>query len=213
MKNINKIVWNILDRDLAVQKDLSRRLINMRALAKYIIEKNNLKASLDAIISAIRRYSIKREHKEEEKKLRNIFKDALISTKTNITSITISQNAEEKIPEVVKKIDFAKHETFRLTTGSEEFKIFVDNHKTDDIKSIFTRKEIQQITSNLGEIRIRLNHGAMKTKGVLARIAGEISLRGINIEDVLVCAPEIIIFVKDKDLLEIHESLLQLSKS
>ena len=212
MKNINKIVWDVLDKDLAAQKDLSRKLINTRALAKYIIGKHNLSASLDAVISAIRRYSTKREYKEEERKLRNIFKDALISTKTNLSCITISQDAEEKIPEVIKKIDFAKHETFHLTTGSEEFKIFVDNHKIDDIKSIFTKKEIQKTNKNLGEVAIKLSQEAMKTKGILARITGEISLRGINLEDVLVCAPEIILFVKDKDLLKTHESLLQLGQ-
>lgn len=212
MKNINKTVWDILDKDLAVQKDLFRKLINARALAKYIIEKHNLKASLDAVISAIRRYSTKREYKEEEKKLRNVFKDAMISTKTNISRITISQDAEQKIPEVIKKIDFARHETFFLTTGSEEFKIFVDNHKLDDIKPIFTKGKIQEINKNLGEIAIKLSKEAMKTKGVLARITGEISLRGINMEDVAMCAPEIIIFVKEKDLLKTHESLLQLGQ-
>jgi hypothetical protein len=210
MSNINKEVWDVLDKDLSAQKDLSRGLINIRGLAKYIIEKHNMKASLDAVISAIRRYSTQREYKEEEKKLKALFKEAMISTKTNISRLTISQDAEEKIPDVIKKIDFARHETFFLATGAQIFKIFVDNHNADEIKSIFTRKEIIDAESNLGELSIRLGSEALKTKGVLARMTGEVSLRGINIEDFMVCAPEFIILVKEKDLIKAHESLLQL---
>jgi len=210
MSNINKDVWDILDKDLAAQKDLSRGLINIRGLAKYILEKHRIKASLDAVISAIRRYGTQREYKEEESKLKALFKDAMISTKTNISRLTISQDAEQKIPEVIKKIDFARHETFFLTTGAQIFKIFVDNHKVDDIKSIFTKKEIINMEKDLGELNIRLSSEALKTKGVLTRMTGEVSLRGINIEDFMVCAPEFIILVKEKDLIKAHESLLQL---
>ncbi|MBL7100981.1 MAG: hypothetical protein ISS23_03450, partial [Nanoarchaeota archaeon] len=51
---------------------------------------------------------------------------------------------------------------------------------------------------------------ADQTKGVAARISNEMMLRDVNISEIIFCVPEIIIYVKQEDLLEAHESIIQL---
>ena len=58
VKNINGEVWRYLDNHLTIKKNLSEELINVRALAKKILKDVPVKGSLNAIISAIRRYHL-----------------------------------------------------------------------------------------------------------------------------------------------------------
>ena len=56
MVSVNQRIWNIISKELCVERELLHGLINIRALAKYLIDKYSLNASLDSVISAIRRY-------------------------------------------------------------------------------------------------------------------------------------------------------------
>jgi hypothetical protein len=46
----------------------------------------------------------------------------------------------------------------------------------------------------------------------LARIASEVALANINIQEIIVCPPEFLIYVKEKDMVKAHESLLKLCR-
>ena len=58
MANIVHEVWKILDNNPSIRREMRRGLINMSALAKYIIHRKGVDATLDAVISAIRRYKL-----------------------------------------------------------------------------------------------------------------------------------------------------------
>ena len=89
---ITQDIWKLLRSDLAVQKDLNRGLINVRALARHLIEKHGLEASLDSVISAIRRFEAKK-FAEDERKLAKVLKNAKISTRNNIACFTLERGA------------------------------------------------------------------------------------------------------------------------
>src|SRR3989338_3287830 len=95
--SINQQVWMILQKDLAMQKDIARRLINIRALAKYLIQKYDFSAGIDAVISAIRRFESQNTFSKEEKELEGIFKDGIVSTKNNIACITLDMTFKKFI--------------------------------------------------------------------------------------------------------------------
>lgn len=208
MENITKEVWHIIKNDLAIQKDLARNLINTRALARHILTKYTLKASLNAVISAIRRFE-RTEFGEAEKKIINLFKDSTILTKNNIACLTIGVEAEKKSISqwLTKNIN---PENARLITGSKSAKIIADQDIIKQLASHLPEKVIEKIERDLSELTIILNEKATKTKGVLARIANEISLAGINIEETIICPPEFTIYIKQEDILKTHESILKL---
>ena len=66
--------------------------------------------------------------------------------------------------------------------------------------------------NNLSEITVTVSEKALKTKGVLARIAGELAVADINIHELIVCPPQFLIYVAQKDIVKAHERVLALSR-
>src|SRR5574341_2256659 len=99
MESINQQVWKALQTDPAIMRDLQRKLVNTRALAKYLIQKYDFKVSLDAIISSIRRFPLD-DYQEEEKILQHIFKEAIVSTKNNIACVTVNMAPNEAFAKI-----------------------------------------------------------------------------------------------------------------
>jgi len=206
--NINQIVWKILQQDLAIQKDIWRKIINTRALAKYLLKKYSISASLDSVISAIRRFQNQDTFEEEEKILQTLFKHAIVSTKNNVCCMTIGLATHEFLSRVCK----TQNQThFRISTGEHEFKLITENPSLPKIKGLFANDEILSIDQDLSEVSVVLSDIAVETKGVLARIATELTLANINIQEIIITPPEFLIYVKQKDIVKAHESILKLA--
>ena len=87
MKNINKEVWRYIDNNMAIRKNLYDDIINVRALAKKIITDAGLTCSLNAVISAIRRYEGSVEGKDKVTGAYKLLRRAKLSTKTKLVSV------------------------------------------------------------------------------------------------------------------------------
>jgi hypothetical protein len=205
MESINQQVWKALQTDPAIMRDLQRKLANTRALAKYLIQKYELKVSLDAVISSIRRFPLD-AYQEEEKILQHIFQDSVVSTKNNIACVTIDLAPNQ----VFQKLCTINLPLFRVTTGTDEVKILVEDRNADTIAKMFKGSQVEH---NLSEISITAAEKAIKTKGVLARIALEMSLANINIHELCMCAPQFLIYVSQKDIVKAHERIITLTQS
>ncbi len=210
MESITREVWNIIKSDAAIQKDLTRSLINTRALARYLLKRYPLSASLDSVISAIRRFERGTKAKETEEKLTNLFTDASIATRNNIACVTLGKEAEKKLPALCTLRGLAQNGAFRIITGSTATKLIADQEQLPSITAQFPETAITDVERGLSELSITLSGKVTKTKGVLARIASEISLADINIEETIICPPEFLIYVKQADVLKTYESVLKL---
>ena len=208
--NTNQTVWKLLQMDLAIQKDISRQIINTRALAKYLIKKYSLAQSgLDAVISAIRRFENEAQFEEEEKILHHIFKESVIATRNNIACMTLSLTVND----LVKRwTNAGKLPPARITSGRRTIKIMVDQPDINLFKVMFASDEIIKVEENLSEICVVVSERAVMTKGVMARIANELALANINIHELIVCPPEFLIYVRQSDIVRGHESILKLSQ-
>src|SRR3989344_5196490 len=89
--NIKETVWKFIDTDISLKKDLSRKIINVRSLAQYIISTQKLNASLDAVISAIRRYNFSDERKEDIHSINSVLKQARVAIRTKMSSILLKR--------------------------------------------------------------------------------------------------------------------------
>ncbi len=207
--SINQTIWKIISSDLAIQKDLQRDLINMRALAKYLIRKYSLNYSLDGVISAIRRYESEEDFKEEEKELLNIFKDAVISTKNNMACFTVSLSSKELLRKLCVN---NPNINFRMVVGRGEIKIMVEQLEAEKIKNIFAKEDILKREDGLSEVSVKVARKALGTKGVLARISNQVALANINILEMVICPPEFFIYVKEKDIVKTHDSIIRLTQ-
>jgi hypothetical protein len=205
MESINQQVWKALQTDPAVMRDMERKLINTRALAKYLITKYELKVSLDAVISSIRRFPVEK-FQEEEKILQHIFTNSVVGTKNNMACITVNLPPNQAFA----KLCMISLPTMRMTTGTEEVKIIVENGHADEIAKLFKKTEVEK---GLSEINVTVAEKAIKTKGVMAHIAAELAIANINVHELLVCPPEFLIYVSQKDIVKAHERIIALTTS
>jgi hypothetical protein len=180
----------------------------VRALAKRIQSSYFPEASLHAIISSIRRFQVEPRFKKHEEEVENIFRESTISTRNKVSCITLKHNSL-KCLEYVKSLE--KKGVVKVVTGSKNAKIIISSSEEKNLLNKIPHKEIISCESSLGEVIITLNDKATHTKGVLAKIANELSLREINLRELIACLPEIIIYVEDKDAPRAHEILLSLS--
>ena len=213
MTQIQKQVHEYIERNLIIKNTLEKDLISIRKLARHIAEKIN-SDKYDAIISAIRRYG-KNESKNTYETAIKMVKNTKISTKSDIVSIAIEKNHDAQLilPKLFEKIDFSKSEVLRIIQAEEAIKIIIDKKNLEKIEKIIPKQIILKIEKDLAEINLNLDKEAVNTPGIISVIFSELMINNINIMEALSCVPEMLIFVKEKDLLKSYSILFNLVKT
>lgn len=214
MTNIMHEVWKILDISPSIRREMSRGLINHSALARYIIEEKKVNANLDAVISAIRRYEI--EHYDELYDTANkIISQSAISTKSRLANIAIIKDTETQklLPELFSIINYNRGDVLRIIQADESIKILVNEKNLEKVKQLFSKDKVIKIDENLAEINMHLHPEAVNTPGILAVASNELTMNGINVMETMSCVPELLWFVKEKDILKAYNVLYQLCKT
>jgi len=207
--NINRHIWNIISRDIAVQKCLSAGIVNNRALAKHLIEKYSLSFSLDSVLSAVRRYTVEEEFEEHTKEIEKAMQSMIVLTKNNIASIKLKSDAFTNIAnDFLTKLSL-KH-NFRMAKTKEFIKIMVNQKDLDKKKATFDKEYLIEIKKDLCEIRIMLEKDATYLRGFLSRISSELTLHNVNIQDIIIAVPEILIYVEEENLVTAQKCLMEL---
>ncbi len=210
MTNINQTVWKLIAQDASINTALRRGLLNTRSLALYLIKKHHLDTSLDAVISAIRRYPVEKELSEQEDTLAGIFKNAVIFTKSSMACITLEADA---IRALIASFGENGRKNFRLIRGKKYAKVIVHEGDLDGFLKQFKKTEVITTKSGLGEVRIVLPQDAENVRGILARLTSEIALHEISISELIICMPEMLVYVDQKDLLKTHHAVLSLQEN
>ena len=209
MPSINNLVWRYIAEDVSIQKDLQRDLINIRGLARYLIDKHHVDATMDAVISAIRRYETDHIFADNTKEIDAVLQAAIITTKNYVSCITVKETEFNKICTDFAGSNILK-ENFRLVKSKEVVKLFLNQKDLDKKVELFAKENILSVTKDLAEIRVTMHNKATETVGVLARISHEIALHGVCIYEFISAVPEFLIYVKSDDLVRAHKAVLGL---
>jgi len=188
-----ELVWEALDDSPCVRKDMSRGLMNTRALARYIIRERKIDASLDAVISAIRRYELGRCDRIFEDAHRMMAQIVAISTKSPLANISLTRDTEiqKLLPQLFSVIHYDQGAVLRVIQTDESIKILLDE-------------------KNLAEINVHMHPDAKYAPGVIAITSNELAINGINILEAMSCISELLWFVEEKDLLKAYNILNRL---
>lgn len=207
-------IHKILDQNPAIRVNMSRGLINIRALAKYIIKERKIDASLDAVISAIRRYKIDSYNHIFENALNLIKKSLSISTMSSLAIITATKDDEiqKLLPKLFSIIRYSQGNVLRIIQANESIKIIIDEKNLEKILELFPRESIQDVEKHLAEINLRVHSDTKYTLGVSAIISNELAINGINIIETMSCFPEALWFIDEKSLLKAYSALDRLRK-
>ena len=207
--NVREFVWKVIDTDLSLKKDISRGVINVRALANYIINKYKLSISVDSVISAVRRYHVNPEKKTNMGGVYSLLKQAKIKIITRMASLSMKKNEEvtKKLGEVLPAVNFEIGEVLRVLEGSKLFKIIIDQKSFNKMHETFGKNNIIESSKKIGMIEMIYPDALQKTPGVFSAVSTELGENDISIIDALVCSNEHIIIVDEKDLLKSFEIL------
>lgn len=209
--NINLLLQNFFNKNPDIREARNKGLVNRRALAKYIIEKERLdKNRFEALVTALRRFELKPASKETL----DFIKEIKISTKDKI-SIIYLENSEEvlkNISRVINSVNFNKNETLKFVQGSLSLKLFVDEFNVKKIKDIFISKDIITIHNSISELNLIFPEKAIKTKGVISYLTSELAINNVNIVEFLTGKPELMIYVDESNLLKAYETIKRIKE-
>jgi hypothetical protein len=202
--NIRDFVWKAIDTDIAVRKDLSRNIVNVRALAQHIIDEYNIKSRLDAVVSAIRRYQTQPLKKADTGKAYSILKQAKITTLSKMAAFTLqkSEPVHEKIAQLLPRTAFIAGDILRVLEGSKVFRVIFDQKNYDKLYSLFGKQDIIIASTKLGMVEIAFSESARKVPGVFSIVSNELAENDISIIDAFLSTTEIIILVEEFNLMK-----------
>jgi len=210
--NITDEVWKTIDEHPCIRTDMTRGLINTRALARYLIKKRKITASVDAVMSAIRRYDLKPYEKIYENALKIMAKTATISTKSPLANISLTKDTEIQglLPKLFSLINYNRGDALRIIQANGSIKILVDEKNLKTIQEFFPKKKVLRIDTHIAEVNVHMHPDAIYIPGVLAVAANELAINNINLLEAMSCFPEWLWFVDEKDLLEAYDILYNL---
>ena len=213
MANASVEVLNFLDRQPAIKKCLSQRLINVSSLAKFIMqngESNIESMNVDAVITAIRR-SIEDSAKESFENKSLILRNSRLTCRNKIASIIVKKesSAMPALSNIFSSVDFLGAETLRIVKGQSTIMLLFDEELLEKITKLFNPSLIIESRKKLGVITIALSLDQQK-HNAFCSILNELSINNVNVIEAVTCISEYMVFVDEKDMLKAHEILYKL---
>ncbi len=215
MTSIAKEINKIIEEDVVIRRAFEKEIVSLKNLALYLIKKNKMQASADAVISAIRRYKEERPLEKKFETARKVIASSEdIRITSNILEIALEKNkqTQEILQKVFPLIDYDKGEIVLVIQGEQAIKLIINDKNKDKILPLFPRKNILTIEKELAEINIQLSEEAVRTPGIITVLTTELMLYDINIVETMSCVPEMLFFVKQKDVVKSYEILFGLCK-
>lgn len=211
MNNVTAKIWKKLDTSPSIRKDLSRGLINVRSLARYLRDQQNMDVHLSAIVSAIRRYNID-EYNEIFNKSVKILCNTTISTRSKLVIIGLVKDSEVQdiLSKIFSVIHYDRGDVLRIIQADKSMKVLINENNLKKIKRLFPEKKILKIEKKLAEINMHLPEKAVTTLGIAGILTNELAINDINIVEIISCSPEILLVVNEENLSNAHQIICQL---
>ena len=205
-------VRNFLERKPCIRKDMHEGLINVRALARHIIETLDLDTTVNAVMGIIRRYELEETGDIFFEARKILARSNSISTRSNLVNISLVKDitSQKLLPELFSLIHYNQGDVLRITHADESIKVLVDNKNLDLVKDIFPKDKIISIDKDLAEINLHQHPEAKFIPGVIAVTSNELAMHGVNILETISCFPEWVWIVDEKDLVNAYTILNQL---
>lgn len=204
MITVPEAAKKIVERSRYLSEAMSKGLINLSSLARYIkpeIEEMLFKDVSEAsIIMALKRLETELKPQVQYK---NVFKaPPEMIVRSNLVEITIanSENLAKKCAKVFDLYAGQQKYFFALTEGIAETTIVVSNELHDEILNVFEGEKILVTFTNLSSITIRQPKEITYTPGIVYFFLKSLAWEGINVMEVVSTYLELTIVLEDKEI-------------
>lgn len=215
MKKISHYVEEYIKENSFIEESLNRGIINVAALAEQFLPRLQKdfgkELTLTSVNMAIRRYGERNREKEANNwKNKKHIED--INIRNNLIAINFKKTslAQKKIKEIYNLIEGENGDYITVTEGRNEIMIITNKKYEEEISDICGEVEFKIKVISLGAIQIKLKETAINEIGVFHKIIKEISWNHLNIVDIVSTYTELIIILKEDDLMRAFEILRKL---
>src|SRR5260370_9008731 len=194
MTDLRRRIEQIIETDPVIKKGLERRIINSRALARYIQEIGTLDSSPDSILGIIRRYALSNG---EPQTLRQVFRECEISLRDKLAKLEVEYHQETmyQLAEFASNFKTARGKSLKLIVGTSSIRIIADQNALESLrKTLRPREEIDNST-HLTEITIHLPPPAPLPNGQVAKVPAELALNDLSLAGLTNTSPDGVLLV------------------
>jgi hypothetical protein len=202
MASVRRQVESIIESDPVIKKGLQRRIINARALARYLLQVDRVDSTQDGILGIIRRYPLE---KEMELVHRQLLKDCEVVTRHGMANLAIEKGPGimRSIAEFAASINPMRGENLRVSVGLSSIRIIAEQKNLEIFRQTLKPRDIAGYTTNLVEISLLFNAKAEELRGirgVAAKITAQLVSHDINMAGMFFIGfPEDVLMVAEED--------------
>ena len=213
MVSVRRQVERIIESDPVIKKGLQRRIINSRALARYILKNDGVESTQDGILGIIRRYPLSQEIDIAH---RQMFKDCEIVTRHGMASLAIEKGpgVMRSIAEFAANIKTTRGESIKLAVGLTSIRLIAEQKTLDVFRQTLRSNETISYTDDLAEISLLFNPEAQRPRGIMgiaAKITAQLVSHDVNLAGMFSFGfPEDVIMVAEDDAPRALQAIQQL---
>ena len=213
MPNVRRQVERIIESDPVIKKGLQRRIINSRALARYILNVDRVDSTQDGILGIIRRYPL---GQELERVHRQLFKDCEIVTRHRMANLAIenSPGIMRSIAEFAASVKTTRGENLRVSVGLTSIRVVAEQKTLEVFRQTLRPTEIVSYTTDLAEISLLFNPEIDKIKGIkgiASKITAQLVSHDVNLAGMFFFGlPEDVVMVAEEDAPRALQAIQQL---
>lgn len=191
MTDLRRQVERIMETDPVIKKGLQRGIINVRALARFLLETEGIDTTPDAILGIIRRYPVS---DGKSSGLDQALGECGLSLRNKIADVEVEYHQEtmNRILQFASTLRSSKPENVKLSMelvvvgGLWFIRLVSDQRAIEELVKILQPEEIKRYSTDLAEISFRLPPGCHDTRGMTAKLTTEMLLNDIGLEGVAV---------------------------
>lgn len=122
-----------------------------------------------------------------------------------------NSETQKTLQKVFRLVHYQKGEILLITQAEQSLKILVNEKKKDSILKLFEKKHVLNVVSSIAQINIHLSQEALKTPGIISVVSTELMMNNINLFELMSCTPELLIYVKQEDLMKAYGVISELT--
>ncbi len=198
-----------------IEESLRQGLVNYAALAermhKHVEAGLGKKATMPAIVMALRRYQEQLQG-NEPKKATALFGREIIM-KTGIADIGVMKSASlaAKLEKLYKIVDLSKGDTLNLVHGNHEASIITSEKYMEKVLAVLIPEKVILREKGLVALSLSISEQHIYTPGTIFIAARQLAWDNVNIFEIISTATELTFIVSRKDAIRAYNSLSELA--
>jgi aspartokinase len=203
MVTVSHVVNKLVNEKIYLHEAMSKKIASYGSVAKQLkpeIEKElGKEVAHTAIVTALRRYAQKINHRSKEVIFNSKF--AEVNLKTHIIDINVLKTQElfDKLKRFYDVVDFERGDILHIIYGRTHVAIVTNERYKEQILKLLQNQKIKKIEENLVALSFTVGKQRIDKPGVLFKITRSLAWENINIIEIISVDLDVAFIVDKKD--------------